>query len=319
MERERLTKTVENILRITGFKTARVELRGGCFDIVANRLFLMLFIKVSPNIDVVTEGQAEDLKRLSSFFKASPLIVGVRTKTGELEEGVVYERFKVHALRPETLYDVLSEGELPAVFAERGGLYVRINGRLLKELRERSGYSVGELAKLVGVSRKSVLNYERGETAISLDVALRLEDVFNEPLAEPIDILTAEVKVKLRSEPESPLEREVIERLRNLGMGVVKIKRAPFNALSREEKKTILAGIDRKKTRSTVKRAEMVSDIGRVIKSDGLFILEKTKTEMVEDIPLIPKERLDEIRDADELIELIEALKKEIKSKLFNG
>ena len=316
MDKAKLTDTVERILQVSGFKTARIELRGGCFDLVASRLFLMLFVKVSPNIDVVTEEQAEDLKRLSSFFKASPLIVGVRTKTGELEEGVVYERFGIHALRPETLYEVLAEGELPAVFAERGGLYVRINGKLLKELREKSGYSVGELAKLVGVSRKSVLNYERGETAVSLDVALRLEDVFNEPLAEPIDILTAKVRATLRSEPETPLEREVIERLRNLGMGVVKVKRAPFNALSREEEKTILAGIDRKKTKSTVRKAEMVSEIGRIISSDGIFILERTKTEVVDDIPLIPKDKLKEVRDADELIELIETLKREIKNRI---
>ncbi|NPA47215.1 MAG: transcriptional regulator [Thermococci archaeon] len=316
MDKAKLTDTVERILQVSGFKTARIELRGGCFDLVASRLFLMLFIKVSPNIDVVTEEQAEDLKRLSSFFKASPLIVGVRTKTGELEEGVVYERFGIHALRPETLYEVLAEGELPAVFAERGGLYVRINGKLLKELREKSGYSVGELAKLVGISRKSVLNYERGETAVSLDVALRLEDVFNEPLAEPIDILTAKVRATLRSEPETPLEREVIERLRNLGMGVVKVKRAPFNALSREDEKTILAGIDRKKTKSTVRKAEMVSEIGRIISSDGIFILERTKTEVVDDIPLIPKDKLKEVRDADELIELIETLKREIKNRM---
>ncbi len=313
MEKGKLVNTVENILRVGGFRTARIELRGGCFDLVASRLFLLLFIKVSPNIDVVTEEQAEDLKRLSGFFRASPLIVGVRTKTGELEEGVIYQRFGINSLRPETLYDVLAEGELPAVFAERGGLYVRINGKLLKQLREKSGYSVGELAKLVGVSRKSVLNYEKGETAVSLDIALRLEDIFNEPLAEPIDILTATVRANFHPDPETPLEREIIEKLRELGMGVVNIKKAPFNALSREEEKTILAGIDKKKTSSTVRRAEMVAEIGRIIRSEGLFILEKTRTEVVGDIPLIPKERLEEIKDADELIELIEMLKRSIK------
>lgn len=318
MDRERLIRTVEAILRGTGYKTARMDFKGSCFDIVASRLLLLLFIKVATNIDTVTEEQAEDLKRLSKFFKASPLIVGLKTKNAELEEGVVYERFGIYALRPETLYDVLVENELPAIFAERGGFYVRINGGLLKRLREKYGYSVNELAQLIGVSRKSLINYERGEQAVSLEVAIRLEELFDEPLAEPIDILHSTVEADLSVTPESPLEREIFERLKGLGLGVVKVKKAPFNAVSKEDEFNILTGIDERKTRSTVKRAEMVTEVSRIINSDGVFILEKTRTEVVGDVPLIPKERLEEVRDADELIEMIEELKKEIKKQLFS-
>lgn len=276
------------------------------------------FIKVVSNIDTVTEEQVEDLKRLAKFFNASPLIVGVRSKNAELEEGVVYERFGVYALRPETLYDVLANNELPAIFAERGGFYVRVNGELLRELRERHGYSVNELAQLLGVSRKTVLNYERGEQAVSLEVAIRLEELFDEALAEPIDVLNTRVEAKLDVKPESPLEKEVFERLKRLGFGLVKVKKAPFNAVSKGDEFRILTGLDERKTRSTVKRAEMVAEVGRIINSDGVFILEKTKTEVVKEVPLIPKESLEEVRDADELIEMIEELKKEIKAKLFS-
>ncbi len=318
MDRERLIRTVEAILRGTGYKTARMDFRGSCFDIVASGLLLLLFIKVATNIDAVTEEQAEDLKRLAKFFKASPLIVGVKTKNAELEEGVVYERFGIYALRPETLYDVLVENELPAIFAERGGFYVRINGELLRKLREKHGYSVNELAQLLGVSRKSLLNYERGEQAVSLEVAIRLEELFDEPLAEPIDVLHSRVEAKLDVVPETPLEKEILDRLRGLGLGVVKVKKAPFNAVSKEDEFNILTGIDERKTRSTVKRAEMVTEVSRIVNSDGVFILEKAKTEVVGEVPLIPKERLKEVRDADELIELIEELKKEIKRQLFS-
>lgn len=318
MERERLTKTVEAILRGAGYKTARLDFRGSCFDLVASRTLTLLFVKVVINIDTVTEGQAEDLKRLANFFNASPIIVGLKSKNAELEEGVVYERFGVHTLSPETLYDVLVENELPAVFAERGGLYVRINGKLLRELRERHGYSVGELSRLLGVSRKTLLNYERGEQAVSLEVALLLEDLFDEPLAEPIDVLNAKVEVKRNLKPETPLEREIFERLRTLGLGLVKVKKAPFNAVSRGDEFKILTGIDEKKTPSTVRRAEMVAEVGRIINSDGVFILEKTKIEVVDSVPLIPKESLREVRDADELINLIEELKREIRARLFS-
>jgi len=318
MERERLIRNVDAMLRGAGYKTARMDFRGSCFDIVASGLFLLLFLKVVTNIDTVTESQAEDLKRLAAFFKASPLIVGVRTKNGELEEGVVYERFGVHALRPETLYDVLMENELPAIFAERGGFYVRVNGDLLRRLREKHGYSVNELANLLGISRKSLINYERGEQALSLDIAVRLEELFDEPLAEPIDILHSNIEANLDVVPETPLEREVFNQLKNLGLGVVKVKRAPFNAVSREEDLRILTGIDQRKTRSMVKRAGMVSEVSKVIGGDGVFILQKAKVEVIGNVPLIPQERLKDIKDADELIELIEGLKKEIKRQLFS-
>lgn len=69
MERERLIKTVEAILRGAGYRVARLDLKGSCFDLVASRLFLLLFIKATVNIDTITEEQAEDLKRLAKFFK----------------------------------------------------------------------------------------------------------------------------------------------------------------------------------------------------------------------------------------------------------
>ena len=314
MEREKLIDVVANILRRAGFKIARVELRGGCFDLVASGLLTLIFLKVVTNIDTITEEQAEDLKRLSKVFKASPLIVGIRTKNSEIEEGVIYERFGIYALNPATLYRILIDGELPAIFAERGGLYVRINGALLKRLREKYGYSVGELASLLGVSRKSLLNYERNEQAVSLEVAIRMEEIFDEPIAEPIDVLKAKVNTDLKpAEPETQLERDVFEKLRNIGMGVVKVKRAPFNALSREDELTILTGVDERKTRSTVKRAEMVAEVGRIINTGGLFILERSKLEVISEVPLIPKESLEEIKDIDELMDLIEELKKEVK------
>lgn len=313
MERERLIGVVARLFQRAGFKVAHVELRGGCFDIVASGLLTLLFVKVVTNIDTVTEEQAEDLKRLSKVFKASPLIVGLRTKNSELEEDVIYERFGIYALNPATLYHALIEGELPAIFAERGGLYVRINGELLRKLREKHGYSVGELAQLLGVSRKSLQNYEREEQAVSLEVAVRMEEIFDEPIAEPIDILRSKVEAELAPpKPETPLEKEVFDKLTELGMGVVKVKRAPFNALSKEDEFTILTGIGERKTKSTVKRAEMVAEVGRIINSGGLFVLEKSKLEVVSEVPLIPKDSFEEIKDVDELIDLIEGLKKKI-------
>ncbi|RLF83239.1 transcriptional regulator, partial [Thermococci archaeon] len=46
MEKERLLRIVEGIFKGTGFKVARMEFRGSCFDLAASRLFLLLFVKI---------------------------------------------------------------------------------------------------------------------------------------------------------------------------------------------------------------------------------------------------------------------------------
>lgn len=84
MERNELVNFVEGILKRIGFRTMKLEFRGGCFDLVATRQLLLLFIKALANIDKFSEEQAEDLKKLAKLFKASPLLVGLRSKNAEL-------------------------------------------------------------------------------------------------------------------------------------------------------------------------------------------------------------------------------------------
>jgi len=117
--------------------------------------------------------------------------------------------------------------------------------------------------------------------------------------------------VTLTSEPDNILEKEVFEKLRKLGMSVVKIKTAPFNAITKEEEDDIelLTGIDERKTGRTLKRAELVSQMAEVVGSDGVFVVKKARMEVVRNVPILPKKLLEEIKDADELLELIRDLK----------
>ncbi|WP_288072780.1 transcriptional regulator [Pyrococcus sp.] len=312
MEKEQLTTVVERMLKKIGFRTARVLFKGGCFDLVATRQLLLLFIKTLVNIDKFTEEQADDLKRLAKLFRASALLVGLKTKNMELEDGVVYERFGIYAVTPETLFSILAGNEYPLVMAERGGFFVRIDGEKLRELREKYGYSTTELAEILGVSRKSVQRYERGESVVSVDVAIKLEEIFDEPLVKPIDIFKAKIeKVTLSPLPENELEKEVFEGLKRLGMSVVKIKKAPFNAVTKEEEEEVklLTGIDERKTSSTIRRVRLVNQITEFIESEGIFLLNEKKMEVVGKVPIIPKDILNEVRDVDELMEIIKELR----------
>lgn len=54
----------------------------------------------------------------------------------------------------------------------------------LKELRARDGHNQTELARLADVSRQTVSLIERGEYSPSVVVALRIAQIFNEPVEQ---------------------------------------------------------------------------------------------------------------------------------------
>ena len=59
---------------------------------------------------------------------ASPLIVGLKSKSEYLEEDVIYERHGIPVIGLETLKNMIIDNEYPEILADRGGYYVHING-----------------------------------------------------------------------------------------------------------------------------------------------------------------------------------------------
>ena len=56
----------------------------------------------------------------------------------------------------------------------------------LKELRARDGVNQTEMAKLAGVSRQTISLIERGEYTPSVIIAMKIAQVFHEPLENEI-------------------------------------------------------------------------------------------------------------------------------------
>ena len=52
----------------------------------------------------------------------------------------------------------------------------------LKELRARDGLNQTELAKLAGVARQTISLWEREEYTPSIVIALKIAQIFNEPV-----------------------------------------------------------------------------------------------------------------------------------------
>ncbi len=302
MPQDRLPQMVMSMMLMSGFDVSeRCNIRPRSFDLIAKKGDTLVIIKVASHIDGVTADIAWDLNLIARYFQATPLIVGERARDAELERGVVYIRYGLFALSPETLYDYFAEGVSPMVYASPGGLYVKIKGDLLREVRERSRMSLGDLASHLGVSRRTISKYESG-MGTTLDVAIRLEEFFGAPLVETIEL------VGYRSpEPGIPPQSAVGDAfvdLERMGMEIHAMRQAPFQALALFDRHTILAAYGT--TQKIVKRASLIGNISQITKTFAMCVVtDYNKQKKIGKTLLIGEEHLHTLEDGSELIDMI--------------
>lgn len=286
--------------------------RAASFDVVARRGRLLLLVKTFANADSLGEPLAAELRVLAGLLRASPLLVGERSSTGPLEDGVLYVRHRVPLLTPATLEAALLGDEPPLVYAAPGGYYVDLDGPMLRALRARRGLSLGQVAEAAGVSRRAVAMYEEGMGAL-VEVARRLEELFRTALVRPVGLFQC-------AEPAEPpafdpalvreeLQREVLERLRGLGYRVVVAQRALFNAVSQDiahEEVLILTGVGELEP-PLYERARALQSLGAIAGREVVVIVrDRRSIEQVAGAPVIGKDELERMEGTEEVVELIE-------------
>jgi len=301
MTQERLPQTVISIMLLAGYDVSeRCNIRPRSFDVIASRDDTLLIIKVVSHIDSVSADIAWDLNQIARYLEATPLIVGERARDAELERGVVYIRYGLFAVNPATLYDYFVEGIAPLIYASPGGLYVRIRGDLIREQRERSRLSLGDLASVLGVSRRTISKYESG-MGTTLDIAVKLEELFQMSLVESIELLGS------RSEKEQPPETknvDILPDLERMGMEIHAMRQAPFQALAIFEDYTILTGYG--SAQKVLKRASLIGNISQITKTHAMCIVtDYKKKKKIGKTLLIGEESLHSLEDGSELMDLM--------------
>jgi putative transcriptional regulator len=283
--------------------------RPSCFDLVARKGEQLLLVKVLSNIDALTKEDADALQLVAHFFNATPLIVGQKTRKGELDSGVVYKRHGVSTIAPRSFQSLIVDEKLPREYAQRGGRLVAIDGAKLREARLEQQMSTGDLAECIQVSARAVLAYEKDEMDVSVDVAERLEKVLETDLMIPIDILQerAELPIMQHGVPTDLLEVRVNEFFARIGMRVLWTDRAPFHVAAKDKDAPVISGVGSIKSWSLKKRMEILKSVSRVAESDAVIIVEEGKSEEnVADLPVIRQLELDEIDKPRELKKIIE-------------
>ena len=266
---QELVEEVVDTLRSRGFKVGCVEYptyERRSLDIVARRSNEKFVMKVSFEIDSVGSKELSELAALSKIFDAAGIIVSKKTRKKELKDYVVYERYNVPAMTPETLREFIDSGEV-YVYAGRGGYYVKVDGEKLRKKREEREMSLGDLAQLLGVSRKAVYEYERRSMGLSFTTALRLIEIFGEDILIPINIrmIGAEKEKTLETQRLKAKFREIVLKLKKLGFLTAVTERTPIDIAARRNDKGKFAitlkelDISQRALEAKIEAAEVVS------------------------------------------------------------
>lgn len=309
MGRNDLINTTRAILAKAGFDvSSALSMRGICFDVVARLDERVLIIKILSNIDAFSKDNAEEIKTLAVALSATPLVIGERSSSGDLEPGIVYSRFNISIISNDTLADLLLEDAPPFIFAAPGGLYVKLDSDLLRAAREERSISLGTLAETAGVSRRTIQMYESGMGAM-IDAALRIEEYLGLPIVEPIDPF--EFKSKERNSEtrigSEPIDSFAANQLCSLGFSVTPVARSPFDAVSHNDKAMMLTGMGSDDAK-LVQRAVVASDISRIMNRFSVLIVErKHERDNIDSTAVVSNEELKKIDAPEDLTELVAA------------
>ena len=322
--RNQVIDEINQLLVNGGFKTSQVY-HQSCFDMAARKKLILILLKVLVNIDSINESHVQEIRKVANTFLASPLIVGVKSKTTKLEEDVVYERHGLPAIGIETLKNMVLYDEYPEILADRGGYYVNVDGNILKEYREEYSLSLKDLADLVHVSRETIYKYENGIVRANSQTAMLLEDILNMKITIDIDLFEVP---KDSDESNHIVDDDKTKDLANLGFGVVQTKKTPFDALAKLNNTTtsnkdnlsgiksydespLIASLEKNRTSKTLQKiAISLKDLSLVTESDPFFIINNEKINYsLDGIPVIKSWELKETEDSTEFLKIIKERK----------
>jgi len=310
MNQAEMLATAETILSKAGFHASeRCVARPSCFDFVARRGEQLAFLKVLVNVGSISEGEASELRKISRCFSATPLFIGDQTRNKPLEDDTIYVRYNIYAITPKTFGNVVFLQMHPLVVAGPGGYYVNLDGDAIRKKRQELGLSVGKLAELMGISRRTIYGYERCMAKASVSAAYNLEWILGVPVARPIDPLQAVSHEKgffakaKRAIVGNRLLQSVVGKFVRFDFKVASTKWAPFDFVAQfpEENVNIVGGVTFEKEKSIDQRTREILSISEVVKAQPVFITDGKQVPNNE-IPLIRSEDLMKIKCQEDLM-----------------
>ncbi len=279
----------------------RLELQGSryCFDEIIRDQENIVVAKNLDDLDELSLKAAEGLRSFSSFLEGVPVVVSEKVSGTKLEDDIVYTRYKLPVVTRRTLEKLIGGSDEPLVYVTKGGVYVRIKGEELRKVRDEKGISRGELARALGVSRRTILYYEKGLSDASLQVALKMEEYIGDRVFARLSLEELKGLVKEPARRGAPGERirdTALKRLLNvlaaMGFKEYLFSRTPFDAGAKRKPQREA----RLLIRGEGGEEEDIEEILEVTDSKAILLTESGGVEEEERVLVLPRERVGEIK-----------------------
>jgi putative transcriptional regulator len=307
-EREKIVGA-DAVLKEAGFTVSDACCsRPSCFDFAARKNSTVIFIKLQTDIGNLSPNDCRELRVISESISAASLLVGEKAREKPLEDDTVYTRYDIVAVTPRTFENIAVHKTEPLIQAGPGGYYVEVDGEALKRRRQELGLSIGEMAEMVGLSRRTLYGYERGMAKASVTAAYNLIATLGIPVAKSLNIFE-----KTRSQHRCFLTkaRDMLARSRLLQKAfrrlarwnIITVRRAPFDFVVSvpEKKMKIIGGVANSNERELSRRINEILSVSRVVQAHPVLITEGQRL-LNNDIFCIRSEELDRIRNPEDLI-----------------
>lgn len=282
-------QTVIETLKSAGFKVKVLnypyDSRKRSVDVIASNGEKDLLMKVVDDTSELRSYEVHELNALSATLKASPLIIASKISGHPLEDYIAYEKYSTYVVTSMTFKAIVKDKENIYVYYSRGGFYVKVNPKEFRRARLSRGMSLGELGRLLGVTRKAIYEYERGAIDVSIERAERIVEVLGEEVLEPINIFETPSTDKEHIPMHLKLsERIIMDNLKNLGYRVCHVERTVIDlAASKEQamrdgKLAILVEHEKDKKNGLLIKAKESEKLEEVMKVKRYAIVSKRST-----------------------------------------
>jgi putative transcriptional regulator len=271
-------------LKAAGFQVSQICCsRPSCFDFAAKKDDKTVLIKTHSDVDTFSPRDSNELKIIASHVSAASLIISQRTHDKPLEDDTVYSRHAILVVTEKTIKNIALQTTNPLVYAGPGGYFVEIDGTLVEKRRKEIGLSVGKLAEMIGVSRRTLYGYERGMAKASVTSAYNLEKTLGIPVVKPINVLEKTRKrqyllVKAtHAIAGQPLLNKIFRKF--AFCDISQVRKAPFDFVMNvpNEKYVIVGSVTMKGERHLGKRMEEILSVCQVVHAHPVLITEKRK------------------------------------------
>ncbi|MEM3577467.1 MAG: helix-turn-helix domain-containing protein [Candidatus Bathyarchaeia archaeon] len=307
-EREK-AKPPENALIEAGFTVSeKCYIRPSCFDFAARKKEILVFVKVHRDIDALSQNDFFELEKISNCVRATPLLVSESMRERPLEDDTVYSRYNIVAVTPKTFENFVVNKISPLVQAGPGGYYVEIDCKAIRRRRQELGLSVGEMAEMVGLSRRTLYGYERGMAKASVTAAYNLMCALGIPIAKPVNIFEKprnQRKCFLTKAKRIIAKNKVVRRfLKKFSRcNITTVRKAPFDFVITvpEGNTQIIGGVASGKEQKLERRVEEILSVSKVVRAYPILVTDRQKP-VDKDIPCVSSEEISKIRKPEDLI-----------------